>query len=95
MHADYVFQDDYELESIEKHAEFMWREKHLTAAATAQTNEDGQEIVEYGSRMRGILEELEKAHIYIEQLHHRNKGLERELRDVQQVAAELVERVEP
>ena len=40
--------------------------------------------------MRGILEELEKAHIYIEQLHTQNKTLERELRDMQQVVAGLV-----
>ncbi len=40
--------------------------------------------------MRGILEELEKAHIYIEQLHNQNKTLEAQLREVQQVVAELV-----
>ena len=40
--------------------------------------------------MRSILEELEKAHIYIEQLHNQNKTLEAQLRDVQQVVAELV-----
>ncbi len=43
--------------------------------------------------MRGILEELEKAHIYIEQLHNRNKILEFQLRDVQQEVAELLEKV--
>ena len=39
------------------------------------------------------MEELEKAHIYIEQLHNQNKSLEAQLRDVQQVVAGLVEKV--
>ncbi|MHC4150022.1 MAG: hypothetical protein ACYSR5_11115 [Planctomycetota bacterium] len=30
-----------------------------------------QEIIEVGGHRRGIVEELEKAHIYIEQLHKR------------------------
>ena len=50
----------------------------------------GREYVEYRSQMRDILEELEKAHIYIEQLHNQNKTLEAQLRDLQQVVAGLV-----
>jgi hypothetical protein len=66
IHADYVFEPDYyQLESIEEHTEFMLKEKHLGAVPKAKKDEDtGQEIVEYGSLMRGLLEELEKAHIY-------------------------------
>ena len=45
-----------------------------------------------GARLRGILEELEKAHIYIELLHNRNNSLERELWNVRQVVSELVEK---
>ena len=29
LHADYVFEDGYELESIEEHARHMWQAKHL------------------------------------------------------------------
>jgi hypothetical protein len=76
IHADYVFEPDYKLESIEEHSEFMWQQKHLPAIPKAKTNEMGQEIVEAGSHRRGIVEELEKAHIYIEQLHKRVKTLE-------------------
>ena len=93
LHADYVFEDDYRLESIEAHSESMWREKHLPAVGPGEKDADGREYVEYGARIRGILEELEKAHIYIEQLHNQNKSLEVQLRDVQQVVAELVEKV--
>ena len=35
----------------------------------------------------GTLEEPEKAHIYIEQLHNRNESLEARLRRVEQVLA--------
>ena len=69
LHADYVFEPDYELESIEEHSEFMRKEKHLKAVPKAKEDENGKEIIEYGSHMKGILEELEKAHIYIEKLN--------------------------
>ena len=75
LHGDYVFEPDYELESIDEHAEFMWKNKHLKAIPKAKVDEDGQEIVEVGAHRKGIVEELEKAHIYIEQLHKQNKSL--------------------
>ena len=34
LHADYVFEDDYPLESIEEHSESMWREKHRSDKKT-------------------------------------------------------------
>ena len=46
--------------------------------------------MEYGARLRGILEEMEKPPIYIELLHNRNNSLERELWNVRQVVSELV-----
>jgi hypothetical protein len=76
LHADYVFQPGYQLESIKEHSEFMWKYKHLKAIPKAQVDKNGQEIVEVGSHRKGIVEELEKAHIYIEQLHKRIKKLE-------------------
>jgi hypothetical protein len=66
IHADYVFEPGYQLESIDEHTAFMMKEKHLSAVPKAQKDDGtGQEIVEYGSLMRGLLEELEKAHLYI------------------------------
>ena len=65
IHADYVFDSTYELESIEDHQDFMVKEKHLSAIPTPQRDERGQDIVDYGSLMRGLVEELEKAHLYI------------------------------
>ena len=69
LHADYVFEEEYALESIEEHAEFMWKEKHLSAIPKVTIDENGQEIVELGARNKGVVEELEKAHIYIEELN--------------------------
>ena len=68
LHADYVFEENYQLESIEEHTDFMWENKHLPAIPKATVDENGFEIVEVGSHRKGIVEELEKAHIYISQL---------------------------
>jgi len=84
LHADYVFESDYDLESIEEHAEFMWTNKHLPAIPGAKTDETGREIVEVGAHRKGIVEELEKAHIYIAQLHKRLERLEAVLAEVKE-----------
>jgi hypothetical protein len=76
LHADYVFEPDFNLESIEEHADFMWSNKHLQAMPKAVVDKDGREVVEVGAHRKGILEELEKAHIYIEQLNRQIKALE-------------------
>ncbi len=66
---DYVFEADYELESIEEHAALMWKHKHLPAMLPATLDADGKTLIDVGHRSQAVLEELEKAHIYIEQLH--------------------------
>ncbi|MFZ3138501.1 MAG: hypothetical protein WA126_14050 [Thermodesulfovibrionales bacterium] len=76
LHADYVFEPTYKMESIEDHARYMWTNKHLSAVPGVRKDDNGQEIVEVGSHQRGILEELEKAHVYIEQLNKKLKDLE-------------------
>ncbi|MBT6051732.1 MAG: hypothetical protein HOG49_33430, partial [Candidatus Scalindua sp.] len=79
LHADYVFKPDYDLESIREHADFMWENKHLKAVPKQKIDENGLEIIEVGSHRKGMLEELEKAHIYIEQLNNQNRALEARL----------------
>jgi len=76
LHADYVFEPTYKMESIEEHAKYMWENKHLMAVPGIVKDENGQEMIEVGSHQKGILEELEKAHIYIEQLANKIKALE-------------------
>lgn len=76
LHADYVFQAGYRLETINEHGELMWANRHLPAVPKATTDLGGNEILEVGQHQRGILEELEKAHIYIQLLHQRLGELE-------------------
>ncbi|MEK7851022.1 MAG: hypothetical protein AAB275_03995 [Deltaproteobacteria bacterium] len=79
LHADYVFEPDYKLESIEEHASYMWQNKHLKAVPRARKDESGQDVLEIGAHRKGMLEELEKAHVYIQQLNERIKVLEMKL----------------
>ena len=71
---DYVFEPDYQLESIEEHASYMWKNKHLPAVGAGVNGENGKAVINVANRSQGILEELEKAHLYIEQLHKRIKN---------------------
>ncbi|MFK7958253.1 MAG: hypothetical protein AB8B96_19310 [Lysobacterales bacterium] len=73
VHPDYVFEPSYALESIEDHGSFMWSQKHLPAVGPATVGEDGRPNLDIGNKTLGILEELEKAHIYIEQLNAKLK----------------------
>ncbi len=79
VHADYVFDDQYKLETIDEHSNYMWKHKHLPAVPKARVDKSGKEFVEIGSQRRGILEELEKAHIYIDELNQRIKNLEKRI----------------
>jgi len=69
VHPDYVFEPEYELESIEDHAEYMWSNRHLPAIGAGTYRDDGRATVDLVGHQLGIVEELEKAHIYIEQVH--------------------------
>jgi hypothetical protein len=90
IHADYVFEKDYKLESIEEHAQFMYNKKHLKAVPKATKDENDLDIVEYGSHMRGMLEELEKAHCYIDQLYMKIKKLEEKLESFEDLEARII-----
>lgn len=93
LFADYVFEPTYALESIEEHADFMWNNKHLPAVGERKVDEQGHEIVEIGARMRGLLEELEKAHIYISTLSERISRKDTEVERLERQNAELAERL--
>lgn len=93
LHADYVFEPAYTLESIEEHSDFMWNNKHLPAVEGRKVDENGREIVEIGARMRGLLEELEKAHIYISSLSDRISLKDAEFAKLEQKNKDLTERI--
>jgi hypothetical protein len=89
LYADYVFKPGYRLESIEEHAVFMWKEHHLPAVPKAQYDKENREIIELGAHSRGMLEELEKAHIYIEKLYKESNELEQRFSKVEALLSRL------
>lgn len=93
LFADYVFEPSYTIESIKDHAAFMWNNKHLPAVGARQVDEQGREFVEIGARMRGMLEEIEKAHIYISTLNDSIAQKDTELSKLAKQNAELAERL--
>ncbi len=85
---DYVFEPGYQLESIEEHAEYMWTYKHLPAVGAATLRPDGSHAVNVGARSQSMLEELEKAHIYIEQLHTTIQDMQERLEKLESGSSE-------
>jgi hypothetical protein len=78
--CDRVFTDDYDVESIEEHAEYMWQNRHLEGVGPTPEGAP----MNVSAKTEGILNELEKAHIYIEQL---NQGLKERDARIEQLAA--------
>lgn len=76
---DYVFEPDYPLETIEEHAAIMWEQKHLPAIASAKEIQAEGRGYRMSERREQMLEELEKAHIYIQQLHQEMNLIKKEL----------------
>ncbi|MCG6902278.1 MAG: hypothetical protein LJE68_06305 [Rhodobacter sp.] len=71
--CDRVFDAEYDLMPLERHAELMWENRHLpNVGATA---EDAP--MNLSAKVGGMLNELEHAHIYIDQLNQRIDRLER------------------
>ena len=70
--------------------------KHFPAVPKATTDENGIEIVEVGSHRKGIVEELEKAHIYISQLEKKLNEQNTLIQDLMTNAdkKELLKRIE-
>lgn len=75
---DYVFEPDYSLLSIDEQAAYMWSNKHLPAVGPATVASGDKHLVNVGAHQFGMLEELEKAHIYIGQLNSAYKELKTE-----------------
>ncbi len=76
--CDLVFDPDTPLESIEEHADQMWSNSYLPAVGPTIENAP----INLSEKTGGMLNELEKAHIYIEQLHKRLAGVESNLASV-------------
>ena len=70
--CDRVFAEDYDLPSIGEHASLMLQKGHLPAVGPTEPLKP----VNLSEQMGNMLNELEKAHIYIAQLHERIEQLE-------------------
>jgi len=70
--CDLVFTDDFELPTIEEHAAEMWSRGYLPNVGPTIENE----AFNLTQMVGGMLNELETAHIYIEQLNNRIAELE-------------------
>jgi hypothetical protein len=73
--CDRVFSPDFDVETIEEHAASMWANSHLPGVGPTPEGS----TINLSQKTTGILNELEKAHIFIEQLHQRIARLEAEL----------------
>ncbi len=88
--CDAVFQPGFEIESIEEHASSMWENSFLPGVGATP---EGKTAINVFEKTTGILQELEKAHIYIEQLHKGLKAKDAELSDVRGQLSGLQERL--
>jgi hypothetical protein len=79
VHPDYVFEPTYRLLSMEEQAAYMRDRRHLPAVGAGTYDAEGRSILDIGVKTLGILEELEKAHLYIDQLNRRIQALESRL----------------
>ncbi len=84
--CDAVFDADYDLLSIEDHAALMYANKHLPAVGPTVPHAPLNISEQYGR----MLNELEKAHIYIAQNHREKQALRTELEDIKQQVALLM-----
>jgi hypothetical protein len=74
--CDAVFDpEEFRVESIKDHARFMWENKYLWGVGPTKEGDP----INLTKKTAGILHELEKAHIYIEQLHKNLENLEARL----------------
>jgi hypothetical protein len=89
--CDLVFKEPKRfVETIEDHAHYMWANSHLPGVGP--TPEDGP--FDIGQKTAGILNELEKAHIYIEQLNTQLGEKDQKIAQVEQETRGLIDEKE-
>jgi len=87
--CDIVFSDNYKLPTIEEHAAAMWLNNYLPAVGPTLENQP----INISEKTGRILNELEKAHIYIEQLNNKLMGKEADLALIKKKYTDLNQRV--
>jgi len=89
MGCDAVLDADYDLPTIEEHAEEMFAKKHLPTVGPTQTGQ-----IDVTQKMLTMLNELEKAHIYIAELNEDKKELAQALETERQSRESILSRLE-
>jgi hypothetical protein len=91
--CDAVYSPGYQLEPIEEHAARMWEKNHLPAVGPTSSGES----LNVSEKVGGLINEVEKAHIYIERLNEEAKqqkaALQAEIASKDQKLAELEHRL--
>ncbi len=82
--ADFVFNDSYNLESIEEHGKYMFKNKHLPALSSVYNYENYINIYNSEQRREDIVLELEKAHIYIYELNEKVKKQDNRITELEE-----------
>lgn len=83
--CDLLFHPDTKIESIEEHAASMWANSYLPAVGPTKENQPFNLTEKTG----GMLNELEKAHVYIEQLNKQLSEQHSSIEEQDQLIAEL------
>lgn len=83
--CDFVYSDDYDMPSIEEHAEAMWRNSYLPEVGPSI---EGQPF-NLTQKTQSMLNELEKAHIYIDQLNSQLKQKDKWIAELDERIARL------
>lgn len=83
--CDAVYSPGFQIDSIEEHAAKMWEQSHLPAVGPTSPDES----LNVSEKVGGLINELEKAHIYIERLHEEAKQQKAELAVTQERLARI------
>ena len=86
---DYVFEPGYRLTPLADQEAFFRQHKHLPAVPPAKLGEDGRPVIDLAAYQMGMLEELEKAHLYIQQIDDELKAGSEQISALEQQNAEL------
>ena len=78
--CDELFSPAGEVESIEEHAASMWENSHLPAVGPTSPGQP----MNVSEKVGGLINELEKAHIYIERLNEQAKDKDQRIGELEQ-----------
>ncbi len=90
--ADYVFEENYDLNSLEEVEQFVKTNKHLPNVPSAkEVNENGVDMVEMDAT---LLRQIEELWLHIIEMKKENKASKEEIAEMQEEIAELQEKNE-